>query len=70
MVRGVVVSPMACGSALSINKVAVLDTAEIKGTRDGEKGGLWDTQGVQHMETAAARQLCFDMYSLYNYHVN
>lgn len=70
VVSRVVVSLMPCGSVLSTNKVSVLDTAEVKGTGDGEIGGLWDTQGKQHMETAVPRQLCFAMYSLYNYHVN
>lgn len=56
IVAGAVVSWMAQGSVLSTNKVAVLDTA--------------GHSGEQHMETTVARQLCFDMYFLYNYHIN
>lgn len=33
-------------------------------------GGLWALRVKQHMETAVARQLCFGMYSLYNYNIN
>ena len=49
--------------------MAVLDAAEINGT-GGKIRGLWDTQAKQRMETAVPRQLCFDVRSFYNYHVN